>query len=218
MSIRPGRMVMPGQVDPPRAGGDDRPRAAAPDHRDDAAVGDHHHRLLDHPAGEHVDHPVGGDDDGFGLRPGRRRARAATRAKAVISALRSPGSGDPLIVRPERSRGDARFVSAPRLRSGRTRSGRSLHCRTASAPGRRGDGGEDAEQAGRPDQRRRAVEAGRSGGGEQAAVEDDQQRRIDEHHERGDAGGDDQQHQRLGRGPLAMIAMPIGDHRPDQPA
>jgi hypothetical protein len=54
------------QVDPFRPGGDIGPGAAAADHRGDAAVGDHHHRLLDDPAGEDVDHPVGGDDDGFG--------------------------------------------------------------------------------------------------------------------------------------------------------
>ena len=70
MSIRPGSRVLPGQVDPRRAVRDDRPRAAAADHRDDPAVGDDDHRLLDDAACEHVDHPVGGDD-GRGCRNGR---------------------------------------------------------------------------------------------------------------------------------------------------
>ena len=84
---------MAGQVDAARALGDDRPRAAAPDHRGDAAVGDDDDRLLDHPAGEHVDHAVGGDDDGFGLGASWRQSRAATAGRKVVGsdALGSPG-------------------------------------------------------------------------------------------------------------------------------
>ena len=60
-------MVVAGQVDAPGTLRDQWPRAATPDHRDDAAVGDDDDRLVDHPAGQDVDHAVGGDDDRFGL-------------------------------------------------------------------------------------------------------------------------------------------------------
>ena len=69
MSIRPGRIVIPGRSIRRAPSGIDRPRPAAPDHRDDPPVGDHHHRLLDHPPGQHVDHPVGGDDHASAAAP-----------------------------------------------------------------------------------------------------------------------------------------------------
>jgi hypothetical protein len=49
-------------------GRDHRPRAAAPDNGGDPPIGDHHHRLLDQLAGQHVDHSVRGDDHGLGGR------------------------------------------------------------------------------------------------------------------------------------------------------
>jgi hypothetical protein len=59
-----GKQGPAGQVDPARVGGD--PHLALAADRRDPAVDDHHHRFRQFGAGEHVDHPVGGDRDRLG--------------------------------------------------------------------------------------------------------------------------------------------------------